>query len=152
MLQTQKKLSSAGVIVKELHIGIEMFFDDLSVVCQPFDAFPAQIEDLRRDAWTDVHFDINRVSGTVDFSADRLLLISIPYSKGWTAFVDGRPTPLLRGNIMNLALPVAKGHHTIELVYATPLLKISFCISVATILLFTALMLIKRRSEGRKQG
>ena len=127
-------------------------FDDMTVVCQPFDAFAAQIESLRRDAWTDVHFDINRVSGTVDFSADKLLMISIPYSKGWSAFVDGKKTPVLQGNIMNLALPIEKGRHDIELVYATPLLKTSFCISVATILLFIAFMLIRRRSEGRKQG
>ena len=127
------------------------FFDEMTILCQPFDEFPTQIENLRRDAWTDVHFDTNRVSGTVDFSADKLMLISIPYSKGWTAFVDGKKTPVLRGNIMNLALPITKGQHRIELVYATPLLRISFCISVATILLFSAFMLVKKRLERRKQ-
>lgn len=122
-------------------------FDELAVVCQPFDAFPVQIESLRRDAWTDVHFGINRVSGTVDFSADRLLLISVPYSKGWTASVDGRKTPLLKGNIMNLALLVAKGHHTIELVYATPLLKEGFYISLVTIILFIAFIILRKRRD-----
>ena len=122
-------------------------FDQMAVVCQPFDAFPTQIESLRRDAWTDVHFAPNRVSGTVDFSSDKLMLISIPYGKGWSTYVDGRKTPLLRGNIMNLALPVAKGKHTIELVYATPFLKTGFCISVATIFLFTVFMLMRRRSR-----
>ena len=123
----------------------EYSFDKLSIVCQPFGAFPGEIEKLRRDAWTDVYFDTNRVSGTVDFSADKLLLISIPYGKGWSAYVDGRKTPILRGNIMNLALPVEKGKHSIELVYETPLLKASFGISIATILLFTVFMLIRRR-------
>ncbi len=123
----------------------EYSFDKISIVCQPFDAFPGHIENLRRDAWTDVRFDTNRVSGTVDFSADKLLLISIPYGKGWSAYVDGRKTPILRGNIMNLALPVEKGKHSIELVYETPLLKAGFGISVVTILLFAAFMLIRRR-------
>ena len=125
-------------------------FDEMAVVCQPFDAFPAQVENLRRDSWTDACFGANRVSGTVDFSADRLMLISIPYGKGWSAYVDGRKTPLLRGNIMNLALPMGKGRHEIELVYRTPFLKAGFCISIATILLFTAFMLIKRRKERSK--
>ena len=125
-------------------------FDQLAVVCQPFDAFPAQIEKLRKDSWTDVHFGVNRVAGTVDFSSDKLLLISIPYGKGWVAFVDGKKTPVYRGNIMNLALPMEKGRHDIELVYRTPLLKAGFCISIATILLFTAFMLIKRKKERSK--
>ena len=125
-------------------------FDELAVVCQTFNQFPVQIDSLRRDAWTDVHFDTNRVSGTVDFSADKLMLISIPYADGWKAVVDGKQTPLLRGNIMNMALPMEKGHHTIELVYSTPFLKMGFCISIATIILFTAFMLIKRRREGSK--
>ncbi|MBR4159290.1 MAG: YfhO family protein [Spirochaetia bacterium] len=125
-------------------------FDELDIYCQPFDAFPAQVENLKKDAWTDVHFGINRVSGTVDFSADKLLLISIPYAKGWSAFVDGQKTELLRGNIMNMALPMKKGEHTIELIYRTPFLRAGFCISVTTIILFSAFMLIKRRREGRK--
>lgn len=125
-------------------------FDEMAVICQPFDAFPAQIENLKKDSWTDVHFGVNRVSGTVDFSADKLLLISIPYGKGWSAYVDGKKTEILRGNIMNLALPMGKGRHEIELVYRTPFLKAGFCISIATILLFTAFMLIKRRKERSK--
>lgn len=127
-------------------------FDEMTVICQPFDAFPSQIENLRHDSWIDARFGINRVSGTVDFSSDKLMLISIPYGKGWTAFLDGKETPLFRGNIMNLALQVKKGKHTIELVYATPFLKIGFFISVVTIILFTAFMFIKRCSERRKQA
>ena len=125
-------------------------FDEMSVICQPFDAFPAQVENLRKDSWTDVHFGINRVSGSVDFSADKLLLISIPFAKGWNAFVDGQKRELLRGNIMNMALPIEKGEHQIELVYETPLLKPGFFISLTTIILFTVFMLIKRQRERSK--
>ena len=125
-------------------------FDEMSVICQPFDAFPAQVENLKKDSWTDVHFGINQVSGTVDFSADKLLLISIPYSKGWSAYIDGKKTEVLRGNIMNLALPVERGRHQIELVYKTPLLKTGFFISLTTIILFTMFILMKRRKERSK--
>ena len=125
-------------------------FDEIAVVCQAFEGYQAQIENLKKNSWTDVHFGTNKVSGTVDFSADKLLLISIPYGKGWSAYIDGRKTELLQGNIMNLALPVEKGRHEIELIYETPLLKTGFCISITTILLFTVFILIKRRKEGRK--
>ncbi|MBO7516273.1 MAG: YfhO family protein, partial [Spirochaetia bacterium] len=68
-------------------------FDELGLYCQPLAEFPSQVEKLKEDAWTDVEFGTNRVSGTVDFSADKLMLISIPYAKGWKAFVDGKKTP-----------------------------------------------------------
>ena len=120
-------------------------FDELSVCCQPLAEFPGRVDNLRKDAWTDVHFGTNRVSGTVDFSADKLMLVSIPYAKGWKAFVDGKKTQILRGNIMNLALPVERGAHEIELVYATPFLKEGFAVSIVTIILFSIYVLRKRR-------
>lgn len=125
-------------------------FDELAVVCQTLDGYPSKIENLKKDAWTDVNFGTNRVSGTVDFSADKLLLISIPYAKGWSAFVDGRKTELLQGNIMNMALLIEKGKHGIVLAYETPLLKTGFCISVITIISFSIFMLIKQRSKRIK--
>ena len=120
-------------------------FDQLGIYSQTFGQFPAQIEKLRQDAWDDVCFDTNRVSGTVDFSENRLLLVSIPYADGWKAFVDGRRVPILRGNIMNMALPMEKGRHRIELVYETPMLKAGAVISVMTLILFFGFVLIKKR-------
>ncbi len=122
-------------------------FDEVAVVCQTFNDYPSQIEALKKDAWTDVHFGINQVSGIVDLSADKLLLISIPYAKGWSAFVDGQKTEILQGNIMNMALPMKQGKHTVELVYETPLLKTGFFISLFTIVYFSVFILRKRRSE-----
>ena len=122
-------------------------FDELGIYGQIFEQFPSQIDKLRKDVWTDVHFGVNRVSGTVDFSADKLLLVSIPYTNGWKAFVDGKRMPLLRGNIMNMALPMEKGKHEIVLVYETPLLKVGFIISVITIILFFGFVLKKRKEH-----
>ena len=127
-------------------------FDEVAVVCQTFDGYPSQIEKLKQDAWTDVHFGVNRASGTVDLSSDKLLLISIPYAKGWSAFVDGQKTEILQGNIMNMALPMKQGKHTVELVYETPLLKTGFFISLFTIVYFSVFMLRKRRSEQNRKA
>ncbi|MBR4437222.1 MAG: YfhO family protein, partial [Spirochaetales bacterium] len=120
-------------------------FDALGIYGQTFGQFSAQTDKLRRDVWEDVSFGTNRVYGTVDFSENRLLLVSVPYADGWKAFVDGRRVPILRGNIMNIALPMEKGRHRIELVYETPLLKTGFFISVMTTILFFGFVLIKKR-------
>lgn len=124
-------------------------FDELGIYGQTFEEFPSQIEKLKQDVWDDVHFGINRVSGTVDFSADKLLLISIPYTDGWKAFVDGHLVPILRGNIMNMALPMEKGKHQIELVYETPMLKAGFAVSVMTMILFFGFVMIKKRKTQK---
>jgi uncharacterized membrane protein YfhO len=46
--------------------------------------------------------------------------MSIPYQKGWTAYVDGQETELLRANYMYMALPIEAGEHTIELKFEIP--------------------------------
>ena len=50
-------------------------------------------------------------------------MISLPYSKGFQAYVDGQKTELKQANTMYMALELKKGAHEIRLTYCTPYLK-----------------------------
>ncbi len=94
--------------------------EDVEVLCYPMKDFPARIEKLRAEPLKDIKVETNRVTGTVDFSKDKILCFSIPYSVGWSARVDGKPARLLEANVLFMALPLKQGHHEIELHYMTP--------------------------------
>jgi hypothetical protein len=58
----------------------------------------------------------------IELSAPRrgVLLIRNTYDDGWSASVDGRPEPVLRGNYLLQAIVVPKGDHVVRLSYADP--------------------------------
>lgn len=61
--------------------------------------------------------DGNLVSGVVDAQEGELLLTTIPYSEGWTAYIDGDKADISAcvGNLMAVETPA--GQHTVSLVY-----------------------------------
>ena len=57
-------------------------------------------------------------------------MISLPYSKGFQAYVDGQKTELKQANTMYMALELTKGDHEIRITYYTPYLKDRACLDV----------------------
>ena len=90
-------------------------FDEIKVICQPMEQYPKQIAALKQDALGQEEIGTNSIKGTIHLSKDKILCLSIPYSKGFHAIVDGKKTPILKANTMYIALPLSAGGHTIEL-------------------------------------
>ncbi|MBQ9504854.1 MAG: YfhO family protein [Lachnospiraceae bacterium] len=104
---------------------------------------------MRREPLTEISLDINAINGKLKLTQDKLLVLSIPYSTGWKAYVDGQETKTACANIMFLSLPVSAGEHDISLKYETPYLRAGACLTAAgfvmTILLIMFQSLLKRR-------
>lgn len=129
-------------------------FEQIEVVCQPMENYPSQAEALREYCLKDEEIGINSVSGTINLPEERILCLSIPYSSGWSARVDGVRQPLRKANVMYMALPLSAGEHTIELHYRTPGLTAGLIASAAGFLIFFYFLSGKtdvfRRRGGRK--
>lgn len=124
-------------------------FDSIEVICQPMDNYKEQIALLKQDTMKKVRIGTDTVKGTVSLNSPKILCLSIPYSIGWTAYVDGEKTTLYRANIKNMALALDAGKHTIKLVYHTPYLKIGACISVIGFLGLGVLVIINIRKKRK---
>lgn len=123
----------------------EYHIDDIQVVCQPMDNFPAQIEKLRETTLEDVEMEPNTVSGTIEADRDKILCLSIPYSTGWRAEVDGQPADLFQANIMFMGLAITPGKHSVVLYYETPGLKLGVIASLAGVILFATIIVFYRK-------
>lgn len=113
-------------------IGIYSF-DDISVYCQPMKNYGSQVEALKEDTMTDVEFYDNGYKGKITLQKDKLLCMSVPYSDGWTAYVDGKEAEIIKTNKMFMGLMLNPGEHTIEFKYQTPFLKLGAAVSVVGI-------------------
>lgn len=122
-------------------------FDEMKVVCQPMDEYPKQAAALRECRMENEQIGTNHISGTIDLPKDQVLCLSVPYSRGWRAKVDGKEAALLKANVMYMALPLTAGEHTIELSYRTPGLYAGVGISLAGIVLFVFLWRKRKKCE-----
>lgn len=83
---------------------------------------------------------------TCSFSSDEScgLYFSVPYDKGFTAYVDGVKMRIIDSGGMML-IPVVAGDHEIELVYHTPGFKAGVIISILGWIAFAAMIVLHKR-------
>jgi len=101
---------------------------------------PGRAGDCRLQAYRN-----NHISALCRADQPAVAVFVEQYARGWHATVDGRPTELVRANVIMRALPLAAGSHTIELDYHTPGLAVGGAISIASLLMLGALLLRRRR-------
>lgn len=103
-----------------------------------------RMKELRQETLTNIRTDNNRIQGELELDSNGILFLSIPYSKGWKAYVDGQERKLVRGNIMYMALPVTEGKHQIRLQYRTPYLLEGAILSAISLLYLFGRLLYER--------
>ncbi|MDR0444537.1 MAG: YfhO family protein [Treponema sp.] len=124
--------------------------EDIQVYCLPMNNYPKHIEALREDVLENIVIETNRVTGDITLKEDKILLLSIPYSKGWTAKVNGQYQKLLQANTMFMALQLKPGHHSVELNYFTSGLKTGIILSVIGFTLFIGTFIVLRKNNAEK--
>lgn len=129
---------------------------ELAVVVQPTEEMMRHAVDRLTCTMTDVDLHRNPVSfasseitGTVNAEQDRYLVFSIPYSKGWTAYDNGKKAELQKANLMYLGMPIEAGSHEIRLVYRTPGGTAGILVSLAGVIL---MIFLCRRSAGGQRA
>lgn len=122
-------------------------FDSLKIYCQPMTEIDSQTSKLGEEVLTDVKIGNNEINGKISLSDTKALVLSIPYSEGWTAYVDGEETELKEANTMYMALELPKGDHEIHLVYWTPYLRTGLCLTCIGVLCYIVLVLINRKKK-----
>ena len=123
-------------------------FDSLKIICQPMEKLPEYVEARSEDVLENVKFTTNRITGTIDLDKPKFLCMSLPYSEGWTAYVDGEKVDLLNANIAFSGLELEAGHHEIELKFCTPYLKSGVVLSVLGIAVLIGLSILLRHKDA----
>ena len=121
-------------------------FDDIYIGTVSMDKYGEYVDELSKEHMNNVIFDANKVSGEIDLDEDRYLVLSIPYSNGWTGKVDGQEVELLRANEHHTSIKLNKGHHTIELNYCTPGIKLGIVLEVIGFVLFGICVYLNKKN------
>lgn len=124
-------------------------FEDISIISLPLNLLSGQIADLSKEHLENVSFTDNKITGTITVTDHKYLCLSIPYSKGWTALVDGRPVPIQQANTMYMAIPLETGAHSIELHYTTPGLGHGFLITALGFAVWFLYLVFEHKKKKR---
>ena len=155
LLNMGYKNYSAGTMTLTFSTPGEYTFDDIYLVCQPMDSVERETEQLGSESLQNVKIKTNKITGDIEVSSDKLLVFSIPYSEGFTAYVDGKETELIQANSMYMGVELKKGKHDIVLTYCTPYLRAGMILTVAGLAVFALIVMYyryprKRRERGKQ--
>lgn len=122
-------------------------YDKLRVVSQPVKGIEEKTEKLGQETLENVAMGTNEITGNITVSKKKALVLSLPYSQGFTAYVDGKETKLQKANTMFTALELEPGEHEIRLTYCTPYLRPGMILSVAGLVIYMIMVLVRRRTR-----
>jgi uncharacterized membrane protein YfhO len=116
-------------------------YSSLSIKKQSMKGYKKAVKKLKEDTLKNVNFheskrthSTNLITGKITVSKNKYLLMTLPYSKGWSAYVDGKKVDLMQANTIYSGLYLTKGTHTIKLIYSTPGFKIGAVITLLSLL------------------
>ncbi len=88
-------------------------------------------------------------TATTDYDRDRLVFFSVPYEKGWTAYVNGEEATIENASVGFMAVRVPKGNSAIKFVYKTYGLSVGLVISLVSLTVFILLWILIRYRENK---
>ncbi len=93
------------------------------------------------------------VNGTVNVQEDGFLYTSIPYDKGWSIKVDGKPVEgVAFANEGLLGVDLTKGTHTLQFSYYPQGFNLGIAVSVVSIIAFIAYIVINEKKNKQQNA
>lgn len=136
-------LMSGDIKIEIDHYTEYINVDGLTLYAMPLAEYDAAAQKLVANTLFDIEYSTpqtggNYISGYINTPEDGILQIAVPYSDGWTAYVDGEKVETFASGIKYVGLEVSAGNHEIRLEYTTPKLVVGVVISIISMLLIAA--------------
>lgn len=97
-------------------------------------------------------YNSNGFRSVIELPKPQLVFFSVPYSKGWSAEINGRKADIERVNEGFMAVKVEAGKNTIVFTYRTPYLTAGVIISLTATAALALYVLICRRKFGNSKS
>lgn len=95
---------------------------------------------LNANALSDVQITNSTITGKINTETSGYMFLSIPYSSGFRAFIDGIEVDILKANTGYMAIFVQKGNKELEIKYFTPGLEIGLYVSAVALIAFILIL------------
>ncbi|MFC3927793.1 YfhO family protein [Streptococcus caprae] len=125
-------------------------FDKLKVLTQDVQKILEDSSKLSQEHLEKVIIKDDRISGELNLSQDKLLVVQVPAIDGWSVTVDGEKQKLQVADKLFLAVEVKKGQHKVVFTYQNPYLAWSAVVSLISLCLFGMLCYHEHKSAKKE--
>lgn len=133
----------------EFKDNIDYEISDLELYIVPEKIYYKPLEDavnnLRKYKFNIEKFSDSNIIGNISVDKKGTLMFSIPYDKGWKAYIDGKPADLKVAQLAFLGLELEPGTYEIELKFFPPGLKAGIILFIFGIIIYTIYIYIIRK-------
>jgi len=91
----------------------------------------------RKSALELTSFRQTHIEGNVVLEQKAVLVLQTPFDRGWKAWQDGKPAPVVKVDVGLLGVGLESGQHKVELRYQTPFLALGLAIALGSVLVLT---------------
>jgi uncharacterized membrane protein YfhO len=123
----------------------DVHYSSLHVIAVPMTSYAGQVATLAAEGMRNVKVASDALSGDVTSHGDGVLLLSVPYSTGWTATVDGAPARTFTANVAFTGIAVADGTHHVKMRYETPGMRAGIIVSLLALAVAAALVFLTEK-------
>ncbi len=117
------------------------------------DAYKEMLKELSDEQLEVTKYDATSLEGTVTAKKDGLLFLTIPYSEGWYAWVDGKRAEITPINDALMSIKMSAGKHDVRIEYIPAGFKPGVCVtcaSIVTIILLAVIPALFRKRRAAK--
>ena len=134
----------------------EYTFDRIYISAMGMDNYDTYAKERQTEKFDLTRFEPDLVEGDIKAESDEILYLSIPANMGWSAYVDGSKTHIIRDlNYAFTGVHIPEGEHTVTLKYSYPGMEKGLIISFAgliLLMLFSFLRWMKFRRERKAKA
>ncbi len=135
--------------IKKYGYMFENIEENMGVINFSDQGIETACDDLRKTSATKFKVDNGGFTANVTRKKDTLVFFSVPYDKGWSATVNGKPCEIEKVNAGFMAVKVEKGKSVIRFDYETPYLltgiKITFVSAVILLLYILGFIIYSKK-------
>lgn len=124
-LNTARTLCLGHELVGEVSINLEYMedildVDGIKVYAFQTNEYVTSAQKLQNNSWNNVTYGENKIAGSIDAHFDGVFQLAVPYSSGWTAYVDGEEVEVFKSGVKYMGIELTEGAHEIRFEYSTP--------------------------------
>jgi uncharacterized membrane protein YfhO len=143
--------TSAEVLIEFDKSGSESGRFEIYSYSMDLEAFEEGISEIRKNQLEIESFSDTSIRGTVNSDYDGMMVMSIPYDKGWNVTVDGKKVETTSVDESLLSFEVPEGIHAIRLTFFTDKLAEGIGITAISASIMIFLIIRHRKSDFKQQ-
>ena len=147
LIQLPELQEKDNLLVIEFETKGSYTLNSLEILSQKTGMLSDSVASLSKEKLENVTFSANKIHGEITVSEAKILSLSIPYSKGWTAYINGEKGELLNTQIMYSGLFIEPGSYTIDLTYKTPYLTFGALASLMGLAIFIMMIILEIKAK-----